>query len=368
MSCLSENETPFLEAQQPGLSSSHEAIDEDSSTGIHSRETFYAQNRGLLIIALSQLFFSMMYMGVKILATLDTPVPTFELVAVRMGMTWICCQAYMLATGVPNPLLGPSGVRLWLVIRGVVGFVGIFGLYYSLQYMSLSDAVVLTFLAPSTTAALGFLFLGEVVSWRQGIAGLASLSGVVLIAHPQALFGDKHEDRSEVTEAQRMFAVCVGLAGVFATSVAYTSVRAIGKRAHPMHVISYYSLWCVILGTFGISATNRPWVWPTRPAWLATLLLVGLFGFFAQLFLTVGLQRETASRGTLALYLQIVFTIVFEYIAFRTIPSMSSVLGAVLIIASAIYVALNKIHVEASVPHQSEEVEALREHGQDGHV
>lgn len=54
----------------------------------------------------------------------------------------------------------------------------------------------------------------------------------------------------------------------------------------------------------------------------------------------MGLQRETASRGTLALYLQIVFTIVFEYIAFGTVPSALSLMGAVMIISSAIYVAV----------------------------
>jgi hypothetical protein len=39
---------------------------------------FYAQNKGLLIISLSQLLFSMMYMGVKVITVADTPVPTYE--------------------------------------------------------------------------------------------------------------------------------------------------------------------------------------------------------------------------------------------------------------------------------------------------
>lgn len=54
-------------------------------------------------------------------------------------------------------------------------FFGLFGLYYSLQYMSLSDATVLTFLAPTVTSALGFLFLKEAVSWKQAVAGRESI-------------------------------------------------------------------------------------------------------------------------------------------------------------------------------------------------
>jgi drug/metabolite transporter (DMT)-like permease len=100
---------------------------------------------------------------------------------------------YRLSFGVPNPLLGPKGVRIWLVTRGVVGlvcayshilcylhisrdrFFGIFGLYYSIQHMPLSDATVLTFLAPTMTALIGFLCLKEPLSWKQGIAGRGRL-------------------------------------------------------------------------------------------------------------------------------------------------------------------------------------------------
>jgi hypothetical protein len=66
-----------------------------------------------------------------------------------------------------------------------------------------------------------------------------------------------------------------------------------------------------------------PFVIPTRTLWLVMLVLIGIFGFFAQVchpvsvllssrpdrlfqptkvLLTMGLQRETAGRGALAIY------------------------------------------------------------------
>jgi hypothetical protein len=39
---------------------------------------FYKRNQGLIIIAASQLFFSLMNLCVKVLTVLDKPVPTFE--------------------------------------------------------------------------------------------------------------------------------------------------------------------------------------------------------------------------------------------------------------------------------------------------
>jgi EamA-like transporter family len=84
-------------------------------------------------------------------------------------------------------------------------------MYYSLQYLSLSDATVLTFLTPMCTAMAGALFLGEIFTRREVFAGrkwilfqmdtlaqdysVVSLVGVVLIARPTAIFGSaSHPD------------------------------------------------------------------------------------------------------------------------------------------------------------------------------
>jgi drug/metabolite transporter (DMT)-like permease len=42
-----------------------------------------------------------------------------------------------------------------------VRFFGLFGVYFSLQYLSLSDATVITFLAPTCTAIAGAVLLKE---------------------------------------------------------------------------------------------------------------------------------------------------------------------------------------------------------------
>ena len=53
-------------------------------------------------------------------------------------------------------------------------FFGLFGMYFSLQYLSLSDAVVLTFLTPMCTGLAGKLFLKEKYTLLQASAGRAS--------------------------------------------------------------------------------------------------------------------------------------------------------------------------------------------------
>lgn len=50
-------------------------------------------------------------------------------------------------------------------------FTSLSGMYFSLQYLSLSDAVVLKFLAPILTGFSGTIFLGESLSLKDVIAG-----------------------------------------------------------------------------------------------------------------------------------------------------------------------------------------------------
>jgi drug/metabolite transporter (DMT)-like permease len=71
-------------------------------------------------------------------------------------------------------------VLLMVLIR-ISRFFGLFGIYYSLEYLSLSDATVLTFLAPMCTAIAGALLLGEKFTRREAIAGRKpSISRIIL--------------------------------------------------------------------------------------------------------------------------------------------------------------------------------------------
>jgi len=253
----------------------------------------------------------------------------------------------MIAKRLPDPIIGPKGVRVLLFIRGIAGFFALFGFYWALQYLSVADATVLMFLAPITTAVAGSILLKESYSIKQAISAVCSLLGVILIARPPFLLGSPaviHEgdDAAEATPAERLLAVGGCMVTVLANTGAYISIRAIGKRAHPMHVMSLFSLWCAIVASMGMVIFHVPIAYPN--SWTCTLLLlmVGVFGFMTQILLTMGLQRETASRGVTGMYAQALFVVVVEGLLFGVIPSLLSVLGAAIIMTSALYVVLIK--------------------------
>jgi len=120
-------------------------------------------------------------------------------------------------------------------------------MYYALQYLSLSDAVVLTFLIPVGAAISGYFLLGEGYTRGQAVAAFISLIGVVLIARPEFLFGSLHPTlqpsiadgidgtldspgipavipSERGTPAQRLGAVGVAMLGVLGGTGAVTSL------------------------------------------------------------------------------------------------------------------------------------------------
>lgn len=266
-----------------------------------------------------------------------------------MGITGICAQAWIIVHNIfsdhkiPNPILGPLHVRGLLFARGFVGFASISALYYSLGYLDLSDVTSLGFLLPVFTGLFGWLFLNEPYLPIERYSSIVSLIGVLLIARPPFLFGHSiHIISDEGFIGIRTFAVAIVVLSVVGASLAYVTTRAIGSRAHPMHVILAFS-WCsVIFGTLLMKIQGERFVIPKSTNWCIMLFAIGAFGFVGQILLTLGLRREKVGRASLGMYLQIVFALIFEKIFFNTTPHLLSVLGASIIIATSTIVALNK--------------------------
>ena len=275
--------------------------------------SFFYRNLGLFLIAAAQMFFSTMNLCAKLLSMGDPPIHPLEIIAVRMFITWLGGLAYLHYNKVPDYFLGPKGVRLLLVVRGVVGFFGLFGIYYSLQYLDLSDATVLTFLAPILTGYFGRIFLKEPFLRTELYAGVLSLIGVVLIARPQSLFGTNTSvTAGEATGLQRLAAVGVSLLGVVGAASAYITIRAIGHRAHPLISVSMFALYATLVAVIGLAVLRLPIVFPRSFAAWGEWVVIGISGFVAQFLLTSGLQRERAGRGVSMVYLQMVFAFGYE--------------------------------------------------------
>ena len=86
--------------------------------------------------------------------------------------------------------------------------------------------------------------------------------------------------------------------------------------------MSYYAMQCITATTLGyvyinsvtcvgtdgivyrMIITKTPFIIPSRLEWFGLLLMIGFVGFVSQILLTLGLQRESAGRASMAIYTQ----------------------------------------------------------------
>ncbi|KAN0064415.1 hypothetical protein ACQY0O_002613 [Thecaphora frezii] len=361
----------------PHYAPSLDRMDADASAitmreALVSHSTQPGSNLGLVLIAFSQVCYSTMNLFVKLLEERegeaarrrqhsDKPaLGALEIVGVECLIIWIGSVVTMCVGRSEHILLGPPGTRLLLLARGMFGFLSTLALYISLQTLSLSDATVITFLAPLATGLLANAVLDEPFTLREKVAGMLSLCGVVLIARPSFLFGTPAGEETSPpydgdlpegepgmggggeSEVARLVGIAVALGGVFLMAGAWVCLRHIGKRASTYHSIAYFALCSWVCSFAAMAVLGEPVVVPDSAQSVAVLLSVGVFSLLAQVFQTLGLQRETAARAATMSYLQIIFALLWQLTLFGTPLEWLSVVGSVLILANGAWVALSK--------------------------
>lgn len=224
---------------------------------------------------------------------------------------------------------------------------------------------MITFLAPivATFACSLIPSLHEPFTSTNLFASLLSLAGVILIARPASFFhsNDGHDDTippeqlrrailpsgdtgPTVTPHQRLIAVLVALLGVLGAASAFTTIRWIGKRAHPLVSVGYFSTWCTIVSLTALLVLPSVGgiIYPATLAQWALLLGIGASGFVMQFLLTAGLQVERAGRATNMMYAQMLFALFWERLVWGSSPGLLSICGSTLILGGVVWVGVKK--------------------------
>lgn len=315
-----------------------------------------------------------------------------QLLFVRMVMTTFASSLYMYKYKVQDFPLGPPGVRWLLVLRGLTGFFGIFGIWYSMMYIPLAEATVFTFLTPSVSGYICYVLLKDPFTRKEQIASVVALFGVILITRPLSLFSSSAPldespagnmddnalnatvaairdvvnstmeavldsspniaaaDSGRVSTGQRLLAIATALLGVLGASGAFTTIRAIGTRAHPLISVNYFSTWCIIVSgsvlTFApmlnVGQPDLQFAFPHTIRQWFLLLLICICGFGTQFLGTKGLGLERSNRATAMVYTQMLFAASFDRFVFGHEMGPMSLVGCGLIIGSALWAALSK--------------------------
>ena len=270
--------------------------------------------KGIFYILVSAFGFSVMNLCV----TLAGDLPTFQKALFRNGGAMILALILFIRSG-DKPDLKPGDLGL-LLVRALLGSVGVFANFYALDHMMISDASMLNKLAPFFTLILSAIFLKEKSSWKQYLFVILAFVGMLFIVKPQL----------EFTES--MGASIIGVIGGFGAGAAYTCVRGLGKRGMPSSQIVFgFSLISTLISIPFVIADHA-----AMSVKQIIILLIASMGATLGQFGVTWAYREAPSREiSIFDYFTVIFSALWGFLFLRQIPDPISCIGYVIIFASA---------------------------------
>ena len=211
--------------------------------------------------------------------------------------------------------LGLQSVRAGLNIA--TNFCFIFGL----SFLPLADAVTLFMVGPLFVTALSVPLLGEKVGPRRWAAVGVGFVGALIIVRPG--MGDSFQ-----------WASLLMILAALINALFQISTRKLSATEQPLTTQAYLTL-------TGLAVTSAfvPFFWVHAPIGVLALLAVqGVLGNASNLCLMVALRHTPASTLAPFNYGTVAFAAVFGYLIFDQFPDHWTVTGALVIIASGLYI------------------------------
>ncbi|WP_296700849.1 DMT family transporter [Algoriphagus sp.] len=239
---------------------------------------------------LAGVFFALMNVSVKYIPH----IPAIEIILFRSVFSLIF--SYTLLRRQKVNVFGNN--KKLLVLRGVVGSVGLISFFYTLQKIPLASAVTLQYLSPILTTILGIYLVREKVKPIQFLFFGISFLGVVLVQGFDARVNFLYAG--------------IGFISALFSGLAYNVIRKLKNTEHPLVIIFYFPLVTIPIA---ITISFFTWVQPLGWDW-AILLWIGICTQTAQYFMTVAYQNANVSKISSLSYLGVFYALIFGFFFF----------------------------------------------------
>ena len=216
-------------------------------------------------------------------------------------------------------------------LRCMSGLIALVAIFIALRNLPLATVVSISFAAPIFTTIFSIFLLSEKVGMFRWIAVLVGFIGIIIITEP----------------GFSSFNIYFIYPIIFCLGLSYVAI-AIRQLSttEPVWLISLYFSIAITL----VSLVTLPygWVMPNFGD-LLLLMLIGVFGGVANLWLGQSYKLAEVSLVSPLKYLALVFAIAFGYFIWDEIPSFKTLLGASLVIISSIIIFRREIYLKKQV-------------------
>jgi len=222
-----------------------------------------------------------------------------------------------------------AGLHLLRCLSGLIALIAIF---IALRKLPLATVVSISFAAPIFTTIFSIFLLNEKVGFYRWLAVSIGFIGIIIITEPG--FDDLN--------IYYLFPIifCLGLSYVAITIRQLSTTEPVWLIALNFSiVITLASLFTIPFG----------WVMPNVKD-LALLCMIGFFGGFANLWLSQSFKLSEVSLVSPLKYLALVFGIIFGYLIWDEVPTIKTLLGALLVVASSLIILRREIYHKKEIP------------------
>jgi drug/metabolite transporter (DMT)-like permease len=222
----------------------------------------------------------------------------------------------------------------WTLLRTAAAVVSTSSAFYAFSTLPMAQTYAIIFAAPLLITVLAIPVLGETVGWRRSLAVAVGLVGVLIVLRPGATaFSPGH---------------LAALAAAVCSAIAAVVVRRIGNDERSAVLLLY-----PMVANFLVMACAMPFVYQPMPALhLGGVGLIAALGFAGALLHIAAYRTGSAVVVAPMQYSQILWAVAYGLAFFGETPDRNTAIGAVVIVASGIYVVFREEqpHVSSTRP------------------
>ena len=217
-------------------------------------------------------------------------------------------------------------------LRCFFGLIALIAIFIALRNLPLATVVSISFAAPIFTTIFSIFFLSEKVGFYRWLAVSVGFIGIIIITEPG--FGSLN--------IYYIYPIifCLGL------SYVAIAIRQLSTTEPVWLIALNFSIVITIASLFTMPFG---WVMPNMQD-LALLCMIGFLGGFANLWLSQSFKLSEVSLVSPLKYLALVFGIIFGYLIWDEIPSIKTLLGALLVVASSLIIFKREIFHKKETP------------------
>lgn len=200
--------------------------------------------------------------------------------------------------------------KLWMHSwRSIVGLAAMYGFFYAIAHLKLSNAMVFTYSSPIFIPVIAWLFLKEKITIAMLCAAGLGFIGVFCVAKPdQGLLN---------------WISVIGIASSLLASMAFVTVRALTQTEPPERIVFYFCL----IGS-ALSVIPMFWMWRTyHVKELLFLIGAGILANVSQIFMSHAYRLAPAGQIAPVNYMAIIFAGMWGFLLWNEVPDVYSMIG-----------------------------------------